>query len=203
MAELGNQFLDYAAWRNANEDLLAFLINKKSFIIARFKYVIAVVDYLFDKVTNENHKLDNNEEEMFEVGYQYIFDRFMTINDLLIHVFNKDKEEMEKLSKSINLLFYIMDFEDEIDSLDGEHKEDHKRFADLEDQVLQSIEAKTQVEDGLFALVDDISIATFDKLGIDYYGVTDIYYDIAVEFELVKEEDDDYLDIDDILRGEA
>ena len=78
-----NQFLDYASWRKSNDKLLTYLINNKSLIIARFKYVIAVVDYLFDKVINEKYELDNNENEMFEVGYQYIFDRFMTINLLL------------------------------------------------------------------------------------------------------------------------
>ena len=75
-----NQFLDYASWRKSNDKLLTYLINNKSLIIARFKYIIAVVDYLFDKVINEKYELDNNENEMFEVGYQYIFDRFMTIN---------------------------------------------------------------------------------------------------------------------------
>ena len=42
-----NQFLDYASWRKTNEKLLTFLINEKSLIIARFKYVIvsaALVD---------------------------------------------------------------------------------------------------------------------------------------------------------------
>ena len=53
-----NQFLDYASWRKSNDKLLTYLINNKSLIIARFKYVIAVVDYLFDKVINEKYELD-------------------------------------------------------------------------------------------------------------------------------------------------
>ena len=59
-----NQFLDYASWRKSNDKLLTYLINNKSLIIARFKYVIAVVDYLFDKVINEKYELDNNENEI-------------------------------------------------------------------------------------------------------------------------------------------
>jgi len=199
MAELQNQFLDYAAWRNSNKDLLSFFIEKKSFIISRFKYVIAVVDYLFDQVVNNKHELDSNEEEMFEVGYQYIFDRFMTVNDILTHVFDNNRNEMEKFSKSINLLFYIEDFIDEVDSIDGEHKVEHKKFADLEDQVMQLIENKTQVPDELFAVVDDLSIVVFDSLGVDYYGITDIFYDIAIDYDLIKEDDDDYIDIEDII----
>jgi hypothetical protein len=102
---------------------------------------------------------------------------------------------MEHFAKSINLLFYILDFEDEIDSLDGDHKKEHKRFADLEDNVMQMIEAKIQVPDEYYALVDDISLAVFDGLGVNYYGITDIFYDVAIELGLIEESDDDYYDI--------
>ena len=194
-----NQFLDYASWRKTNEKLLTFLINEKSLIIARFKYVIAVVDYLFEKVINEKYTLDNNENEMFEVGYQCIFDRFMTINLLLEKVFDNNMQEMEKFSKEINLLLYIIDFEDEIDSIDGDHKKEHERFASIEDEIMQLIEHKHHVESEMFALVDDVSIAVFDGLGINYYGITDIFYDIAIDLELISEEEDNYFDIDDLL----
>ena len=192
---LENQYLDYASWKKTNEKLIDFLIKKNSKIIARFRYVLMVVDYLFDKVVYERMKLSIEEEEVFEVGYQYIFDRFNTIQLVAEHVFNNNYEAMEHFAKSINLLFYILDFEDEIDSLEGDHKEEHKRFADLEDNVMQMIEAKIQVPDEYYALVDDISLAVFDGLGVNYYGITDIFYDVAIELGLIEESDDDYYDI--------
>ena len=192
---LENQYLDYASWKKTNEKLIDFLINKNSKIIARFRYVLMVVDYLFDKVVYERMKLSIEEEEVFEVGYQYIFDRFNTIQLVAEHVFNNNYDAMEHFAKSINLLFYILDFEDEIDSLEGDHKEEHKRFADLEDNVMQMIEAKIQVPDEYYALVDDISLAVFDGLGVNYYGITDIFYDVAIELGLIEESDDDYYDI--------
>ncbi len=195
MNKLENQYLDYASFKKTNEKLLEYLLSKNSLIIARFKYVLLVVDYLFEKVVKENKKLTLDEEEMFEVGYQYLFDRFNTINLLREHTFNNSLEKMEKLAKSINLLFYIEDFIDEIDSLDGEHKEEHTKFADLEDSVMQFIEENRQVPDELFALVDDISLNIFTGLGHDYYSITDIYYDIAVELELIDEDDFDYYDV--------
>ena len=87
------------------------------------------------------------------------------------------------------------DFMDEIDSLDGDHKDEHKKFADLEDNVMKMIEAKEQVPDEYYALVDDISLRVFDGLGIDYYGITDIFYDVAIELGLIEEDDEDYYDI--------
>lgn len=195
MNKLENQYLDYASFKKTNEKLLEYLLSNNSLIIARFKYVLLVVDYLFEKVVKENKKLTLDEEEMFEVGYQYLFDRFNTINLLKEHTFNNKLEKMEQLAKSINLLFYIEDFIDEIDSLDGEHKEEHTKFADLEDSVMQFIEEGRQVPDELFALVDDISLNIFTGLGHDYYSITDIYYDIAVELELIDEDDFDYYDV--------
>ena len=192
---LENQYLDYASWKKTNEKLIDFLIKKNSKMIARFRYVLMVVDYLFDKVVYERMKLSIEEEEVFEVGYQYIFDRFNTIQLVAEHVFNNNYDAMEHFAKSINLLFYILDFEDEIDSLEGDHKEEHKRFADLEDNVMQMIEAKIQVPDEYYALVDDISLAVFDGLGVNYYGITDIFYDVAIELGLIEESDDDYYDI--------
>ena len=197
MAEkkLENQYLDYASWKKTNLKLVNYLVEKKSKIIARFRYVLAVVDYLFDQVVYENKTLNADEEEMFEVGYLYLFDRFNTIQLLSEHVFNNNYDEMEKLAKTINLLFYITDFLDEIDSLDGEHKAEHKKFATLEDEVMRSIEAKIELPDTYFALVDDISLSVFDGLGVDYYGITDIFYDIAIELGLIDEVDDEYYDI--------
>ena len=196
---LENQYLDYASFKKTNEKIINYLVSKNSKIIARFRYVLMVVDYLFDKVVYEKQKLSIEEEECFEVGYQYVFDRFNTICLIAEHVFNNNYDAMEHYAKSINLLLYIIDFEDEIDSLDGDHKTEHKKFADLEDSVMQMIENKTQVPDELFALVDDISLAVFDGLGIDYYGITDIFYDIAIELGLIEEDDEDYYDIFDQL----
>lgn len=195
MDNLENQYLDYASFKKTNEKLINYLVGKKSKIIARFSYVLMVVDYLFDKVAFEKQKLSLEEEECFEVGYQYIFDRFNTITLIAEHVFDNNFDKMEHYAKSINLLLYIIDFEDEIDSLDGDHTKEHKRFAELEDSVMQMIENKTQVPDEMFALVDDISLQVFDGLGIEYYGITDIFYDVAIELGLIEEDDDDYYDI--------
>ena len=72
-------------------------------------------------------------------------------------------------------------------------------LADLEDNIMQMIENKVQVPDEYFALVDDISLAVFDGLGIEYYGITDIFYDVAIELGLIEEDDEDYYDIFDQL----
>ena len=57
MNKLENQYLDYASFKKTNEKLLDYLLSKNSLIIARFKYVLLVVDHLFNQVVKENKKL--------------------------------------------------------------------------------------------------------------------------------------------------
>ena len=103
MEKLENQYLDYASFKKANEKIINYLVKKQSKIIARFKYVLLVVDHLFNQVVYEKQKLSLDEEEMFEVGYQHLFDRFNTINLLKEHNFNNNLDKMEQFAKSINL----------------------------------------------------------------------------------------------------
>ena len=64
-----------------------------------------VVDYLFDKVVYERMKLSIEEEEVFEVCYQYIFDRFNTIQLVAEHVFNVvDRRQLRRVARRENLL---------------------------------------------------------------------------------------------------
>jgi hypothetical protein len=50
-----NIYLDYASWKAENKDFIYKLVRNESITIRRFSPVIAVVDYLFEKVSkNEN-----------------------------------------------------------------------------------------------------------------------------------------------------
>ena len=195
-----NRFLDYESFKTTNEDLINHLVNNHSLIIDRFKYVLMVVDYLFDKAVNSKIELDNSESEIFEVGYSYIYDRFMTINLLKENVFNNNLFEMEQFARTINLLLYVNDFIDEVDSKDIEYKKEHKLLADFEEEITKLIENKKQADEKMFIRLDDLSSMIFSSIGEDYYGVPEIFYDIACEYDLVSE-DDEYIDIDDILNG--
>lgn len=195
-----NQYLDYFSFKKSNEKLLEFLNQKNSFIIARFKYIFLVIDYLYKKRVDDKKELSHEEEEMFEVGYQYLFDRFNTLNLLLEANFNKNFEALEEFSKEINLMFYIEDFVDEVDSIEGNHEKEHDKLYSLEEDVLKHIEEHTHLKDEMVMAIDDKTLAIFDSIGVDYYGVPDIFYDISINMELI-DVDDEYLDIDDILNN--
>lgn len=182
---------DYGNWKFENYTLVDTLLKKNSNIIRRFPHVLLVVDHLYNLVTHKNYKLSNDEEIIFSSGFNYIFEHFNTINLILEKYFNKDIDAMEKISKTINLLIYTNDFQNELENTDPENMVARKKLSDFEEKVLRYIEAKIDAPDEMFALLNDITTGIFD----DYYGINEIMYDVSVQMGLAPDESEDEYDI--------
>ena len=194
-----NTFLDYTSFLKANKELIDFLDRKISYIITRYSPIFDVLKALYEKATVDKKELNKDEEEIFEVGFSYLYDRFVTINLIKEHVFNNNLEEMERHSKSICLLLYVNDYIDEVDGLDGNHKKDHEKLADLEQKIMKKIESKELVTDLEFAMLNDLTDPIFEAANQDFYAVPEIFYDIAFDMDLIEEDDPDYVDVDDFI----
>ena len=181
-------YIDYANWKLEKYDLISTLVKNKSKAIARFTSVIAVVDYLYDKFVNEK-SLDEDLELIFSSGFDYIYDEFMMIETLLQNKFNNDYNELEKYSKTINLLLYINDFQNEALNYE-EGKFDLKPLDDLNDKVMKFLDNKKNAPDEYFAILSDITSSMFDNLDEEFHTIDQIYYEIAVELGIYK--DDEY-----------
>lgn len=182
---------DYGNWKFENYTLIDTLIKKNSNIIKRFPHVLLIVDHYYNLVTHDNYKLNNNEELIFSTGFNYVFEHFNTINLILTKYFNNNIDEMEKISKTINLLLYVNDFERELENQENNDLTAQKKLSDFEERVLRYIEAKLEAPDEMFALLNDITSTIFDE----YYGVNEIIYDICQELGLTPDEDDEGFNI--------
>ena len=180
-------YTDYANWKLEKYDLISTLVKNKSKAIARFTSVIAVVDYLYDKFVNEK-SLDEDLELIFSSGFDYIYDEFMMIETLLQNKFNNDYNELEKYSKTINLLLYINDFQNEALNYE-EGKFDLKPLDDLNDKVMKFLDNKENAPDEYFAILSDITSSMFDNLDEEFHTIDQIYYEIAVELGIYKEDE--------------
>ena len=107
-------FTDYANWKIEKYDLITTLKEIDSLIIIRYLNVLAVLDYLYDIVVEKKRKLTEDEEYIFSIGFEYLDNNFITIEELLRTYFNNNFKEMEQCSKTINLLLYTLDFEEEL-----------------------------------------------------------------------------------------
>lgn len=178
-------YTDYANWKFENYELINALITLKSKIISRFSHTILVVDYLYDKRCKDG-KLDPDFEVIFETGFNYIHDHFMTIQTILKSEYRNNIQEMDKNAKTINLLLYTQDFENELMDKPNYKQEDYKKLSDFEDTVDGYIERHEEVPDELFAVLDDITIELFDS----YNGINEIMYEVALDLDLIKGEGD-------------
>ena len=180
-------YTDYANWKLENYDLISTLIKNKSKAISRFTSVIAVVDYLYDKFVNEK-KLDEDLELIFSTGFDYIYDEFMMIDTLLKNNFDNDYKKLEKLSKTINLLLYINDFQNEaLNYKEGTF--DLKPLDDLNNKVMKFIDKGENAPDEYFAILSDITSSMFDNLDQEFHTIDQIYYEIAVELGIYEEDE--------------
>ena len=178
-------YTDYANWKLENYDLIESLVKNKSKAISRFTSVIAVVDYLYDKYVEEK-KLDDDLELIFSTGFDYIYDQFLMIDTLLEKNFNNDINELEKYSKTINLLLYINDFQNEaLNYKEGTF--DLKPLDDLNDKVMNYLDKHKNAPDEYFAILSDITSSMFDNLDQEFHTIDQIYYEIAVELGIYEE----------------
>lgn len=180
-------FEDYLNWKYENHELIHDLVKSRSNTISRFTHVITVVDYLYDK--KQNNTLSDDEILIFSTGFDYIFDQFEMIKSILDMKFNKNIEEMEKYSKTINLLLYINEFQGEIAN-NNLIKNQINQLNSLEDKINQKLDNKLNAEEEDFILLNDITFNIFEKNGIEIHTVDSIFYDIALEYDLVKDDED-------------
>ena len=188
MQDVMNIYEDYATWKKENFKLISTLVKQKSDTIKRFSPVIAVVDYLYEKQLKR--KLTEDEELIFSSGFDYIHDAFMMIDNFLQSDFNNSISEMEKCSKTINLLLYVIDFESEITD-SKELKKDIQKLYDLDQALNEYLEKKENAPDEYFALLDDITSDIFTKNNIEVHTVPEIFYEIALEYNIYQENDFD------------
>ena len=115
---------------------------------------------------------------------------FEMIKSILDLKFNKNIEEMEKYSKTINLLLYITEFQGEIAN-NNKIKNQINQLNSLEDRINKKLDNKINADEEDFILLNDITFNIFEKNGIEIHTVDSIFYDIAVEYDLVNDNDDE------------
>lgn len=177
-------YTDYANWKFENHELINTLIKLKSKIISRFSHSILVVDKLYEEFV-ENGELSPELEVIFDTGFNYIHDHFMTIQDILKSEYRSNISQMDQNSKTINLLLYVKDFEAELLNQPNYKDSDLNKLSNFEDKVNEYVEKHQEVPDEMFGLLDDMTVDMFD----DYQGINDILYEVALELNLIKSED--------------
>ncbi len=182
-------FEDYYGFKKENASLIETLVKKKSKILLRFKAVFIVVDYLFEEM--KKRKLTEDEEFIFSSGYDFIYDEFEIIKSVLHEYFNDNINRMEICSQTVNLLLLIDEVKGEVLNNDSIKKEIN-RLNDLEDKVYDFLKKGEDAPDEYFEIVDEITDDIFDKNNIEVNLIEEIFYEIALEYDIYPEDDTNY-----------
>jgi len=164
---------EYANWKIENHELLTYLVESNSDLILRFKHVIDVTDHLYDKLI-DNDKYTDEEDQIFETGFYYLFDQIEEIATLLKKSYQNKIKDLEERSKDVNLLLSAIDFQNELLSV-----------VDFEQNILKKLENKEEVPINMFEELDQITLEIFTKLNVDYFPVNDIFLEIADELGIL------------------
>jgi hypothetical protein len=127
---------EYANWKLENHDLLKYLMDSNSDLIIRFKHVLDVTDYLYDKLIDDKNYTEE-EDHIFEIGFYYVLDQLDQINQLLKENYQNDIKDLEKRSKDVNLLLSAIDFQNELISLESYEQKDMDSLIQFEEELLK------------------------------------------------------------------
>ncbi|MBO5711475.1 MAG: hypothetical protein J6R47_01420 [Acholeplasmatales bacterium] len=180
-------YTDYANWKFENHELISELVKRKSITIARFTPVLVVIDYLYDKVCNKQ-KLNNDEEIFFSMGFDFVYDCFLTISNIYEFTFKKDINKLESCAKTINLLLYVNEFQAEALSF-VEDTDDLKELDAFEERLIDFIEKEDNIPEEQLVLLNKAIDDLFD--GKEFYTMDQIYYEIAVNYGIYQDDEDD------------
>jgi len=136
----------------------------------------------------QNQTVEDYLENIFEHGFDYLHDHFVTITTILHKEYRNNLVGMNKIAKTINLLLYVNDFQNELENDENHKDDDEKKLSDFEQKVLEYIEKHEDAPDELFALLDDITIDIFPS---DYKSVNDILFEVAEQLGLIKYQNDE------------
>ncbi len=182
-----NIFDDYNAFKKENSLLIRNLVETKSQIISRISSIIIVVDYLSERRIHK--KLNQDEEYIFMIGYDYVYESFNTISIILKEYFDNDFNQMNKYARTINLLLYLNEYKNEAIAR-KELSIYLNQFESIESHIYDTLKNKEELDDAYFGLVDDLIYKAFILNGIDNPSIESIFYEISLEYNLDTDTDE-------------
>lgn len=176
---------EYASWKLENIEFIQHLKSSDSSLMIRFNHVLAVVDHLYDKLV-DSMAFTEDELNIFQSGFYYLADQIDEIQSVLKDFYQEDLTVLETKSKEINLLLSVIDFQNELMSVDAFEQEDLDKLIDFENNVLEKLKQNIVIPDAMYVELDDLTYEMFKKLDVDFYPINDIFLEIADEMGIIQ-----------------
>lgn len=175
---------EYANWKLENEELVKELAIKGEDIYFRFKHVISVIDYFYDKLIDDPD-YDEEDDLIFKTGFYYIADQIEEFKELYKKVFDNKIEEAIKYFKEINLYFNTLDFQTELINHEFDESNEIKDLLVFDKKVYELLENKQNAPEELFDELDSLTSTIYKQLNSNYYSINHIFLEIADELNIL------------------
>lgn len=175
---------EYANWKVEHHELFKYLSESDSGLFIRFKHVLDITDFLYDKLIDDTN-YSEDEHSIFESGFYYIFDQIGVIDDLLQRSYKQNVKELESHAKDVNLLLTVLEFKNELLGMDHFEQSDLDKLETFEQIIANTIEKKQTVSEDKFAEFDQLTDEIFSKFKDDFYPTYHIFLDIADELGIL------------------
>ncbi|VEU83060.1 hypothetical protein [Acholeplasma hippikon] len=175
---------EYASWKLEHSELINNLKQLDSPLIIRFENVLNVIDYMYDKLIDDP-KYSDDDHEIFETGFYYVYDQIEEIKKILKAVYNNDYLALNLDAKSVNLLLNTIDFQNDLMSQSNVDESAMQFFLDFEKEVIEKLNNKQKIEEDMFKRLDEESLKIFKKLKVSYYPIDTIFLEIADELGII------------------
>ena len=139
---------DYIHFNIENQEIIEALENNKTLTYDLLHPVFLVLDYF----VKEDGKIDGEDketiEDVFSIGYHYLYSSIDTIKRFLEENFDDDIDELLEYDKNIYLYLRT----DELDSI---FEEKNELLTALLDNLSSTIEYRKQIDKKQFQAIDD------------------------------------------------
>lgn len=174
---------EYANWLLENSDFLKQLEKTHSSIFVRLHPVMLVLDHFYNKlIDDETYNLE--EDNVFNVGFYYLADQIEEVKWFYKNKFEEDIKKLNLFGSEVNLFLEALELQLELIERDLEEDEVVTKAIELPNTIRELIDKLENFNDETYDTLGETFTKIYYKEGFDYYSVTEIFLEIADDYNL-------------------
>lgn len=168
---------EYLSWNFENNEFYMELKEHEAFLYDRFMPLFEVLDNIYQTATFDETGLSDDMEKIFSVGLEYLHDQMSTCKLYLEKTFKNDMHRFLEYDEMICSVLYIDDVRYEL--VENKMTIDENLLDDLLEEAEAIIQGQKKVPKGFQVYVDDKLKTIIGEHKFEFYGIIDIFIDIA------------------------
>jgi thiamine kinase-like enzyme len=190
MLPLDNKLIyrDYASWKIENHKLIEKFKENHNNLYERFEPVFVVIDHIYDSVCTQDD-LDEDLENIFEIGFNYLNSQFNVIKIYYESLFGSNCDDFKEYTEMIYYLLYIFDLRTDIENHGFDSDIDALNHVEtsIENMIMERRKDFVVIKSLLNSALEEV----FKIIDYEYVSIIDIYVEIAENLGLYIYEEDE------------